>query len=64
MDEKANVGCMACISLALLAIAGCVLVGHFFGMAIGFAALAALASLAVMWVACAYYKAYVEGGDE
>lgn len=61
MDEKANVGCLACISLALLAIAGCVLVGHFFGMAIGFAA---LASLAVMWVACAYYKAYVEGGDE
>ena len=59
-DVKVTVGCMVVIVIIMLELAACVIIGHFFGYAIGLAVLLFLTALLLLWLACAYYKT---GGD-
>ena len=55
-DVKLTTGCLVYGAIALVFLAASVLVGRFFGFAIGLAALLVLVATFLFWLACAYYK--------
>lgn len=59
-DVNQTVGCMVYIVIVLLTIAAAVIVGHFFGFAIGLASMLVLSAAFLLWLACAYYKSNKE----
>lgn len=54
-DTRVTVGCMVCIFFGLMMLAMSAIIGHFFGFAIGLAALLVSVAFFVLWLACAYY---------
>lgn len=54
-DMRKTVGCMVYIFFGLMMFATSVIIGHFFGFAIGLAALLVSVAFFVLWLACAYY---------
>lgn len=55
-DVKETVGCMFAIALLLLAVAAGLIIGNFFGFAIGMAVTLAVIAVFVLWLAISYYR--------